>query len=57
MLMGMISILIMRLYKQLKEIMTITTKKKITVKEKSAKVKEHFIEYEKNIFSNIFSNS
>ena len=57
MLMGMISILIMRLYKQLKEIMTLTTKKKITVKKKSAKVKEHFIEYEKNIFSNIFSNS
>ncbi len=38
-------------------IITLTTKKKIVVKEKPDKVKELFIEYKKNIFSNIFSNS
>jgi flagellar protein FlbD len=37
-------------------IITLTTKKKIIVKEKPAKVKELFIEYKRTIFSNLFSN-
>ena len=38
-------------------IITLTTKKKIIVKEKPAEVKKLFIEYKRNIYSNILSNT
>jgi flagellar protein FlbD len=37
-------------------IITLTTKKKIIVKEKPAKVKDLFINYKKKVFTNIVTN-